>query len=151
MKGAKQRRAKRRAKREDDATVHRIAVNGLMVCAVRPSMMVIWVGWCGGWWYGWMIGGKTEDERGACGVPLLNGVCSGGGRRRSGVCEGRPEGAGGGDHPPKILIGGTRTYKISAKPFTCVCVTIGLFVTLGQISGQISGQKCTLVVFNCPL
>lgn len=78
-----------------------------------------------------MIGEKTEGERVACGVPLLNGVRSVGGRRRSRGGGVATRGAGGGDHPPKILIGGTHTYKISVKSLACVCVTIGLFVTFG--------------------
>lgn len=59
------------------ATVHRIAVKGSMACAVRPSMIVYGWGGVGVWWRWWMIGEKTEGERGAWGVPLLNGVCSG--------------------------------------------------------------------------
>ena len=65
-----------------------------MVCAVRPSMMVIWVGWCGGWWYGWMMGGKTEGERVARGVPLLNGVRSGVVVVAPGCARGDPRGPG---------------------------------------------------------
>lgn len=76
---------------------------------------------------------KTEGERGECGVPLLNGVRSGAVVVAPGVGVGRPEGAGGGDHPPKILIGGTHTYKIFVEFLCCVCVTIGLFVTLGVL------------------
>lgn len=85
------------------------------------------------WWYGWMIGWKTEGGagRGACGVPSSQWGALRGGRRRSGVCEGRPEGAGGGDHPAKILIGGTHTRKIFVEFLRCVYVTISLFVTFG--------------------